>query len=473
MLDNLTRRLSGILEKIARKGRLSEEDVAEMLREVRVALLEADVNFKVAKEFIARVKEKAVGEAVFGTLTADQTLIRIVRDELIETLGSEGFKLEYGSSPPAVVLMCGLQGSGKTTTTAKLAAWMKKSGKNPLLAACDVQRPAAITQLEVLGESVGAPVFSMRDGQSPVEIATAALARARHMMNDVLIVDTAGRLQVDDALMDELAQIHRAVKPNESFLVLDATTGQEAVNVAGVFHERVPLTGAIFTKLDGDTRGGAILSVRAATGVPVRFIGVGEASDALEPFYADRMAGRILGMGDVLGIIEKAEAAFDPEQAVGLERKFKTGNLDFNDMLQQFKTMRSMGPMKNILKMIPGAASMFPEGALDSIDERQIDRIEAVILSMTPRERSNPDLINGSRRKRIARGSGTSVEEVNHLIKQLYEMRRTFKQVSQMQSKFGKAAKRGRALPPPPGLGATRQRRSFWGNQPGEDEPKG
>ena len=468
MLDNLTRRLSGILEKIARKGRLSEDDVAEMLREVRVALLEADVNFKVAKEFIARVKEKAVGENVFGTLTADQTIIRIVRDELIETLGVEGFRVDYGSAPPAVILMCGLQGSGKTTTTAKLAAWMKKNGKNPLLAACDVQRPAAITQLEVLGEGVGVPVFSDRNGANPVEIAKAALARARHMQNDVLIVDTAGRLQVDEALMGELGEIYKATKPIESFLVLDATTGQEAVNVADAFHARVPLTGAIFTKLDGDTRGGAILSVRAATGVPVRFIGVGEGTDALEPFYPDRMAGRILGMGDVLGIIEKAEAAFDPEMAAGLENKFKTGNLDFNDMLQQFKTMRNMGPMKNVLKMIPGAASMFPEGAIDSIDESQVDRVQAIILSMTPRERSFPDIINSSRRKRMAAGSGTSVEEVNHLIKQLYEMRRTFKQLSKMQGKMGKMGgmgRMGRELPPPPPpADPSKKRRSFWGD---------
>jgi len=470
MLDNLTRRLGGILAKIARKGRLTEEDVAEMLREVRVALLEADVNFKVAKEFIARVKEQATGEAVFGSLTADQTIIKIVRDELISTLGAEGFKIEYGSSPPAVILMCGLQGSGKTTTTAKLAAWMKKNGKNPLLAACDVQRPAAITQLEVLGEQVGVSVFSDRDSSSPVDIAKAALARAKHMMHDVLIIDTAGRLQVDEALMGELSEIYKATKPIESFLVLDSTTGQEAVNVAGVFHERVPLTGAIFTKLDGDTRGGAVLSVRAATGVPVRFIGVGEGTDALEPFYPERMAGRILGMGDVLGIIEKAEAAFNPEEAAGLEKKFKTGNLDFNDMLSQFKTMRSMGPMKNILKMIPGMSTMIPEGALDNVDEGQIDRVQAIILSMTPKERSNPDIINGSRRKRMAAGSGTTVEEVNHLIKQLYEMRRTFKEISKMQGKMGKMGRGGglgRALPPPPSSPSDDsnkpKRRSFWG----------
>ena len=472
MLDNLTRRLGTILAKIAQKGRLSEEDVAEMLREVRVALLEADVNFKVAKEFIARVKEKAVGENVFGTLTADQTIIRIVRDELVEMLGGEeGFRVDYGSAPPAVVLMCGLQGSGKTTTTGKLALWMKKGGKNPLLAACDVQRPAAITQLEVLGEGVGVPVFSMREGQSPVEIAKAALARAKHMGHDVLIVDTAGRLQIDEALMAELAEIVKVTKPNESFLVLDATTGQESVNVAQAFGAQVPLTGAIFTKLDGDTRGGAILSVRSATGVPVRFIGVGEGSDALEPFYPDRMAGRILGMGDVLGIIEKAEAAFDPEAMGGLEKKFDRGNLDFNDMLGQFRAMKKMGSMKNLIKMIPGMSTMLPEDALENMDESRMGVVEAIILSMTPKERTHPDLIDASRRKRIARGSGTSVEEVNHLIKQLYESRRMMKQLSQMQKKMGKKGGLGGMMggrelpppPPPPTVGS--KRRSFWGDK--------
>lgn len=476
MLDNLTRRLGGILAKIAQKGRLSEEDVTEMLREVRVALLEADVNFKVAKEFIARVKEKAVGENVFGTLTADQTIIRIVRDELVEMLGGEGgFRVEYGSSPPAVVLMCGLQGSGKTTTTGKLALWMKKNGKNPLLAACDVQRPAAITQLEILGEQVGVPVFSIRDGQSPVEIAKAALARAKHMGHDVLIVDTAGRLQIDEALMAELGEIVRVAKPNESFLVLDATTGQESVNVAQAFQAQVPLTGAIFTKLDGDTRGGAILSVRSATGVPVRFIGVGEGTDALEPFYPDRMAGRILGMGDMLGIIEKAEAAFDPEAMGGLEKKFDRGNLDFNDMLGQFKAMKKMGSMKNLIKMIPGMSTMLPEDALENMDESRMNVVEAIILSMTPKERSHPDLIDASRRKRIARGSGTSVEEVNHLIKQLYESRRMMKQLSQMQKKMGKKGglsgmMGGRELPPPPPPTVGPKRRSFWGDKIDKDE---
>jgi signal recognition particle subunit SRP54 len=444
MLESLTRRLSVILAGISRKGRLSEDDVAEMLREVRVALLEADVNFKVAKEFIARVKEKAVGEEVFASLTADQTIIKIVRDELTEMLGTETVRFNYGSQPPAVVLLCGLQGSGKTTTCAKLAKWLLEQGKKPMLAACDVQRPAAITQLEILGEQVGVPVFSRHDGTSPVKIAKEALAHAEHMMHNVLIVDTAGRLQIDNDLMHELEEIYKATKPSEVLLVLDSTTGQEAVNVADTFHRQVPATGVIFTKLDGDTRGGAILSVRASTGVPVRFVGVGEQVEALDLFYPNRMAERIIGMGDVMGIIEKAEKAFEGEDAEGMERAMKSGDFDFNLMLQQFSMMRKMGSLQNVMKMIPGAAAMLPEGAMEQINDKDVNRIEAIILSMTPRERSNPDIINGSRRRRVALGSGTSVEEVNHLIRQLYDMRRSMKQLTKMQQQMSKFKRRGR-----------------------------
>lgn len=443
MLDNLSRRLSGIFSALGRKGKITEADLNEVLREVRVALLEADVNFSVAKGLIARIKEKAIGEQVFGSLTADQTIIKVVRDELTELLGSESVRFNYGSSPPAVVLLCGLQGSGKTTTAAKLCVWLQKQGKKPMLAACDLQRPAAITQLEVLGEQIGVPVFASHEaGRRADQVAQEALERCKYLMNDVLIVDTAGRLQVDDALMDELGRVHRAVKPNETLIVLDSTTGQEAVNVAQRFHETVPLTGAIFTKLDGDTRGGAVLSVRAAIQVPVRFIGIGEQTDALDQFHPDRMAQRILGFGDVMGIIERAEQAIDQKDVLSLEAKMKTGNFDFNDMLAQFSTMRKMGPLKNVLKMLPGVNNMIPEGALDNIDERHVNRIEAIILSMTPKERSNPDIINGSRRKRLALGAGTSVEEVNNLIKQLYDMRRAMRQVSQLQGRLGKMKKR-------------------------------
>ncbi|MBL8047680.1 MAG: signal recognition particle protein [Chthonomonas sp.] len=433
MLDNLTRRITGVFANLRRKGRLTEDDVTEMLREIRIALLEADVNILVAKKFIARVKEKAVGEEVYGSLNADQTLIKIVKDEVVEMLGGDEVRMNWGSAPPTVILMCGLQGSGKTTTTAKLARWLKQQGKKPLLAACDLQRPGAITQLQVLGEQVEAPVFVGEPGQSPVQVAEAALARAKHMFNDVLVVDTAGRLSIDAELMTEIGNVAKAVKPNEVFLVLDSTTGQEAVNVAQAFHERLQVTGTIFTKLDGDARGGAVLSVRESTGVPVRFIGIGEQTDALDQFYPERMAQRIIGMGDVMGIIEKAEQAISQEDAMAMEKTVKSGAVDFNTLLQQFAMMRKMGSWKKILGMIPGVTSMLPEGAMDSIKDEQIYRVEAIILSMTAKERSNPDILNGSRRKRIAIGSGTTVEEVNALVKQLYEMRRTFKAMGKMK----------------------------------------
>jgi signal recognition particle subunit SRP54 len=445
MLDNLTRRVAGILNGLRNKGRLTESDVAEVLREIRVALLEADVNFKVAKEFMARVKEKAVGEEIFASLTPDQTIIKIVRDELVEMLGTDATRFNYGSQPPTVILMCGLQGSGKTTTTAKLAKYLIAQGKKPMLAACDIQRPAAIKQLEVLGESVEVPVFVNREGAQPPAIAKAALERAKYLMRDVLIVDTAGRTVIDDALMAELEEIHRVTSPHEVFLVLDSTTGQESVNVAQAFQAKVPLTGVIFSKLDGDTRGGAILSVRAATGVPVRVIGMGEQVEALDVFQPVRVTERIIGMGDVLGIIEKAEQAFAGEDMSFVENKLVKGQFDFNDMLNTFRMMKKMGPMKNLLKMIPGLGAQIPEEALEQVGNADTKRIEAIIQSMTAQERANPDIINGSRRKRIARGSGTTVEEVNHLLKQFYQSRRSMKQLSQMQNrmtKFGGSRRR-------------------------------
>lgn len=434
--------MANIFSGLRGRGKITENDINDAMREVRVALLEADVNFQIAKDFIAQVKEKCVGEEVFSSLSADQTIIKIVRDELTELLGSAVKPFTWSSAPPTVVLMCGLQGSGKTTTTAKLAKWLLDQGKKPLLAACDIQRPAAITQLQVLGEQVGVPVFAKTDGTKPAQIAKEALDRAKHMLNDVLIVDTAGRLQIADDLMAELKDIHKAVGPTEVFLVLDSTTGQEAVNVADAFHKLVPLTGVIFTKLDGDTRGGAVLSVKAATGVPVRFTGIGEQVEALEMFYPDRMAQRILGFGDIMGLIEQAESAIDATDAKSLEGKMKKGDFDFNDMLNMQKTVRKMGSMQGLLKKIPGLAQAVPEGALDNIDDSQMNRVEAIILSMTMKERSNPDVINGSRRKRIARGSGTSVEEVNHLIKSLYEMKRQMKQLGKMQSRFPKMGRR-------------------------------
>lgn len=441
MFDTLTKRLGGLVHRWRGRGRLSEEDVNEALREVRTALLEADVNFKIAKEFVGRVREKAVGEELYASLTADQTLIKIVRDELVALLGNEATPFQWGSAPPTVVMMVGLQGSGKTTSTAKLAKHLIKQGKKPLLAACDVQRPAAIKQLEVLGESVDVPVYAEPGGKPPA-IAKAAIERAKHLFRDVVILDTAGRLSIDEPLMQELAEIARATNPNEIFLVLDAATGQEAVNVAQTFHERVPLTGAVFTKLDGDTRGGAVLSVRGATGVPVRFIGVGEQVEALEAFDPKRMAERILGMGDVLGIIEKVEAAVDLEDMAALEEKMKSGRLDFNDFLSQMRTVRRMGPLKNVMKMIPGLAAQIDDAALDQLDDRRLDHLEAIILSMTPAERRNPDILNGSRRKRIAHGSGRTQQEVNQLVEQLYTMRKSIKQMGQMQRKMKKMRRR-------------------------------
>lgn len=438
MLDNLTRRLGGIFAGIRSRGKLNEDDVKEVLREIRVALLEADVNFQVAKEFIGRVREKAVGEEVFSSLTADQTIIKIVRDELVAMLGEADTPMNWGSAPPTVILMCGLQGSGKTTTTAKLARFLKKQGKKPMLAACDLQRPAAVKQLEILGEQVEVPVYADL-GSDPVSVAEAAIDRAKHLFCDVLIVDTAGRLTIDQELMSELKMVKSAVNPHEVFLVVDSTTGQEAVTVAESFHETLGLTGAIFTKLDGDARGGAVLSVRAATGVPVRFLGVGEQTDALDPFYPQRLAERIIGMGDVMGIIEKAEEAFAGEDVAGIESKMKSGKFDFNDMLNQMRMIRKMGPLKNVMKMIPGMQNMIPEEAMDQVNDAQVDRLEAIVLSMTIKERTNPDILNGSRRKRIARGSGTSQEEVNRLIDQMYMMRRSMKQFSQMEKKMKKA----------------------------------
>ncbi|MBS1714395.1 MAG: signal recognition particle protein [Armatimonadetes bacterium] len=457
MLDNLTRRLAGVFAGLRKKGRLNEDDVTAMLREVRVALLEADVNFAVAKDFVAKVKDKAIGEEVFGSLTADQTLLKIVRDELVDLLGGHDVPFQWSPSPPTVVLMAGLQGSGKTTTCAKLAKWLLKQGKKPLLVACDLQRPAAVKQLEVLGEQVGVPVFgpngvsegptsaAVGGSTDPVAVAKRAMDYARHYFLDVVIVDTAGRLSIDEPLMAELKSVSAAVRPSETFLVLDATAGQEAVNVAQAFHERLTLTGAVFTKLDGDARGGAVLSVKSATEVPVRFIGVGEQVEALDVFHPDRMAERIIGMGDVMGIIAKAEEAFqgeDPTEMLDLQTKMRTGRMDFNDLLQQFRMLRKMGPIKNVMKLMPGMATALPEGALDQIDEKQMDRVQAIVLSMTPHERSNPDILNGSRRRRIARGSGTSQEEVNRLIEQLHQMRKGMKQLSHMEKRMKRFRRR-------------------------------
>ncbi|MCH7903074.1 MAG: signal recognition particle protein [Armatimonadetes bacterium] len=435
MFDNLTSRLTSVFAGLRRKGRLSEDDVKAMLRDIRVALLEADVNFTVAKKFIADVQEQAVGEGVFTGLDADQTLIRIVRDELVRLLGTSDTPMNWSPSPPTVILMCGLQGSGKTTTAAKLAKHLAEKGKKPIMVACDVQRPAAIKQLQVLGEQIDVPVYSEENG-NPTAIARGAIKEAKRLFKDVVIVDTAGRLTIDDAMMSQLKSISGAISPHEVFLVVDASTGQEAVNVADAFHKSINLTGTIFTKMDGDARGGALLSVRAATGVPVRYVGEGEQLEELAQFHPTRTAERIIGMGDVMGIIEKAEQAVDVEEALDMQRKLKSGRLDFHDMLQQFRMIKKMGPLKNVMKMIPGMAGAIPEEALDQVDEGQMARVEAIILSMTPAERSNPDILNGSRKRRIASGSGTSPEEINRLISQLGMMRKQMKQFSKMEKRM-------------------------------------
>ncbi|MBL1148931.1 MAG: signal recognition particle protein [Armatimonadetes bacterium] len=431
MFEALTEKLTGIFGRLRRKGRLTEADVDEALREVRIALLEADVNLQVAREFVRLVREQAVGQEVWQSLTPDQMIIKIVHEEAVRLLGDEPPKLNWSPSPPTVVLMCGLQGSGKTTTAAKLAAWLQKQGKKTMLAACDLQRPAAIHQLQVLGEQIGAPVHAELDSKDPVKVAKDALAQAKHHFSDVLIIDTAGRLQIDEELMEQIRRIRSALDPTEVLFVADATTGQEAVNVAKAFDEALGITGLVFTKLDGDTRGGAVLSVKAVTGRPIRFVGIGEKIDALEPFHGDRMAQRILGFGDVMSLIEKATEAVEPDEARSLAEKLKSGAFTFEDMLHQFKLVRRMGSLKSVLKLIPGIGRL-PKELLDQVGDASINRVEAMILSMTPLERRNPDILSASRKRRVAAGSGTSVQEVNRLIRQLGEMRKQMKSFTRL-----------------------------------------
>ncbi|MBA3726167.1 MAG: signal recognition particle protein [Armatimonadetes bacterium] len=431
MFENLTEKLTGIFGRMRRKGRISESDFDDAMREVRIALLEADVNLKVVKEFISIVKEQAVGEQVWESLSPDQMVIKIVRDELVRLLGDEEPRFNWSPSPPTVMLLCGLQGSGKTTTAAKLAFQLKKQGKKPMLAACDLQRPAAIKQLQVLGEQIEVAVFADLGEKNPVSVAKRAIQEAKHKLLDTLILDTAGRLQVDEALMAEIRQIRDATQPSEVFLVADSTTGQEAVSVAESFDQALGLTGLIFTKLDGDTRGGAVLSVRAVTGKPVRYMGLGEGVDTLQSFDSKRVAERILGFGDVLGLVEKVQEAVDMEQAKEIERQFRSGKLDFDTLLIQFKTIKKMGSLSSIMKLIPGVGSL-PKELMDGQGEGQMAKAEAVILSMTPQERRNPDILNGSRRRRIAAGAGTSVQEVNRLVRSLDEMQRQMKQFSRI-----------------------------------------
>ena len=439
MFQGLTEKLSAALKKFRSKGKLTEADVREGMREVKLALLEADVNFKVVRDFVKAVTERAVGEAVLESLVPAQQIIKIVNEELIRLMGSESPKIEIASKPPTVIMMVGLQGAGKTTHTGKLALHFKKKGKNPLLVACDVYRPAAIDQLKIVGDTVGVPVFSMGTGTSPVKIAKAGVEHAKKHGHDMVFIDTAGRLHIDDDMMAELCKIKAAVDPTEILLVVDSMTGQNAVDVASTFNEQLDITGVVMTKMDGDTRGGAALSVKYVTGKPIKFIGVGEGMDALEAFHPDRMASRILGMGDVLSLIEKAEAAFDQKTAAEMERKMREATFTLEDFLVQLRQLRKMGNLSQLVGMLPGVKP----GALDNMnmDENQLSRIEAIVLSMTPAERMHPsEVINGSRRKRIAAGSGTSVEDVNKLLKQFEQMKKMMKQFSspgKMRGLFG------------------------------------
>ncbi len=445
MLSNLSDKLSKTFAKLRGKGRVSEADLDVAMREVRLALLEADVNFKIVKDFVSRVRERALGAAVMESLSPDQQVIAIVRDELADLLGGHITRLNTSSQPPTVILLAGLQGTGKTTTAAKLAGWLKRDGKKPLLVACDIYRPGAILQLQTVGKQVGAAVFEMGTAPPP-EIAAAGVKYAREHAHDVVILDTAGRLHVDEMMMEEVRRVHEVTQPHETLLVLDAMTGQDAVNAASAFNETLPLSGVILTKLDGDARGGAILSVRAVTGVPVKFVGLGEKLDALEPFHPDRMAGRILGMGDVLSLIEKAERSITEKQAVHMEAKLREGSFDFDDFLQQMQEVRKMGPLENLLGMIPGASKAMSQAGGLQIDEKALGRIEAIVRSMTKHERRDPEIINGSRKRRIATGSGTTVQEVNRLLGQFREMRKMLRQMSAMANGKMKVPRQFNAL---------------------------
>lgn len=433
LFSSLSERLNHIFSKLTKRGKLTELEIKTAMREVRVALLEADVNLKVAKQFIADVSEKAVGQEILASLNPAQQVIKIVNDELIELMGSKNAKLEVSSKPPTVVMMCGLQGAGKTTLCGKLATLFKKQGKKPLLVAGDIYRPAAITQLQVVGKNAGTEVFE-KGTQSPVKTAKQAIEYARSMNYDTVILDTAGRLQIDETLMQELENIKKEVEVTETLLVVDAMTGQEAVNVADTFNSRLEITGVILTKLDGDTRGGACLSIKAVTGKPIKFIGVGEKLTDLEPFYPERMASRILGMGDVLSLIEKAQQAITEEDAKKMQQKMKENSFTLNDYLEQFAMLKKMGGAQSLMSMLPGMGKMKVNEK--DIDEKKIEHTKAMILSMTQSERDNPSIIDSKRKRRIAAGSGTSVQEINQLLKQFEQTKMLMKQLKGGKGKF-------------------------------------
>ena len=434
--ESLTEKLQGVFNQLRSKGRLTESDVREAMKEVKIALLEADVNFKAVKNFTRTVEQKAIGEDVMNGLNPGQMVIKIVHDELVNLMGSETTDIPLKAGGITVIMMAGLQGAGKTTTAAKLAGKMKKAGKQPLLVACDVYRPGAIKQLETNGAKVGVTVFTMGDRKNPVDIAKAGVAYARENGYNVVLIDTAGRLQIDDDMMKELKAIKQQIDVDYTILVVDAMTGQEAVNVAKTFTYKVGIDGVILTKCDGDTRGGAALSVKASTGKPLLYVGMGEKLDDLEQFYPDRMANRILGMGDVLTLIEKAQASFDESQAAEMEKKFRKASFGFDDYLTSMEQMKKMGGLESILSMLPGIGSKASELS-GMVDEKQMKRTEAIILSMTPRERSNPDILNVSRKKRIANGAGVDISEVNRLVKQFEQAKKMMKQMPGMMKGRG------------------------------------
>ncbi len=438
MFQSLSEKLENAFRKFKNKGKLTESDIKAGMREIKLALLEADVNFKVVKDFVASVSERAVGTEVLESLLPEQQIVKIVNEELTNIMGGSQSKLTISSKPPTVVMMVGLQGAGKTTHAGKLAGLYKKQGKNPLLVACDIYRPAAIKQLQIVGEKLDIPVFTLGDKESPVKIAQEGVKYANQKGYDMVFIDTAGRLHIDEELMKELQNIKSSVSPTEILLTVDAMIGQDAVNVAKTFNELLDVTGVVLTKLDGDTRGGAALSVRHVTGKPIKFIGIGEKLDAIEPFHPDRMASRILGMGDVLSLIEKAEQAYDEKKTAELERKIRESSFTLDDYLEQFAQLKGMGNLDQIMGMLPG---MKPGALKDAkIDEKALARTEAIIKSMTMREREKPEILNASRKKRIAKGSGTTVEEVNKLLKQFEQTRELMKQFSNPKqlSRFGK-----------------------------------
>lgn len=435
IFESLSERLQETFKKLRGHGKLTEDDVSEAMREVRMALLEADVNFRVVKDFIKRVKERAIGQDILETLTPAQVVVKIVDEELTNLMGGTQSRINMSSRPPTIIMMVGLQGAGKTTSAGKLGLSLKKQGKHPLLVAADIYRPAAIKQLQVVGEQLGLPVFAMEQGTDAVTIAKESIAYSVSHANDVIIIDTAGRLQIDEKLMQELRDIKTGVKPHEILLVVDAMTGQESVHVAQSFHDSLGLDGVVLTKMDGDARGGAALSIKAVTGCPIKFVGMGEKLEALEVFHPDRMASRILGMGDVLSLVEKAQAAFDMEEARKIEKKLRKDEFTLDDFLAQMQQVKKLGSLDSILGMIPGMGNLKKQLAGQDIDlnGREMRQIEAIITSMTPKERADISIINGSRRKRIAMGSGTRVQDVNKLLKQFAEMKKMMKKMKKMQ----------------------------------------